>query len=74
MKEVYISILLVSLLPFIDMLHVNQQENIKFQQNNVTLHSSSVIRKWLENEVKKHRFSIMQWPFNSPDLNSIEYL
>ena len=73
-KEVYIGMLADSLLPFIDILHADGQENIIFQQDNATPHSSPVTRKWLEDEAKKHGFSIMQWPPNSPDLNPIEHL
>ena len=74
MKEVYISILADSLLPFIDVLHADGLANIVFQQDNATPHSSLVTRKWLEDEGGKHEFSIMQWPPNSPDLNPIEHL
>jgi len=63
-----------TLLPFVDVLHADRQVDIVFQQDNATLHFSSVTRKWLEDKAKKHGFSIMQWLFNSPDLNPIEYL
>ena len=73
-KEVYITMLGDTLLPFIDVLRTDGQANVVFQQDNATPHSSPVTRKWLEDEAKKHGFSIMQWPPNSPDLNPIEHL
>jgi len=73
-KEVYINMLADTLLPFIDVLYADGQASIVFQQDNATPHSSPVTRKWLEDEAKKHGFSIMHWPSNSPDLNPMEHL
>ena len=68
------SMLSDNLLPFVDVLGVDGQTNVVFQQNNATPHSSPATRKWLEEEAKKHGFSITQWPANSLDLNPIEHL
>ena len=73
-KEVHINMLADTLLPFIDVLHVDRQASIVFQQDNATPHFSPVTRKWLEDKAKKHRFSIMHWPSNSSHLNPIEHL
>ena len=73
-KDVYISMLSDNLLPFIDVLHVDGQTNVTFQQDNATPHSSPVTRKWLQDQAKKHGVSIMEWPANSPDLNPIEHV
>jgi hypothetical protein len=56
MKEVYISMLPDTLLPFIDILCADGQAMVVFQQDNATSHSSPVIKKWLEDEVKNTDF------------------
>jgi len=73
-KEVHMSMLSDNLLPFIDALGADGQTNVVFQQDNARPHSASATTKWLQEEAKKHGFSIMHWPVNSPDLNPSEHL
>lgn len=44
--------------------------NSLFQQDNSRVHTSNLIRKWLDNQV----FTVLEWPPYSPDLNVIEHV
>ena len=73
-KEIYIQLLEQNLLPFIDLLHENDIHNIVFQQDSASSHSSPVTQEWLKAAIQQHRFILMDFPPNSPDLNPIEHL
>ena len=44
--------------------------SIIFQQDSAPIHRAKLLQKWFS----KHQFSLLPWPVQSPDLNSIEYL
>jgi hypothetical protein len=62
------------LLSAIDALNADGLMNLEFQQYNAKLHTSPGTIRWLEDEARKHGFSIMHWPVNSPDQNPMEHL
>ena len=73
-KNVYIAVLTENLLPFVDALNADSVRDIKFQQDNARPHVCSKTMKFLEDAVKEHGFTVMNWPAISPDINPIENL
>jgi transposase len=73
-QDVYIELLRTHFGLFIEALAGDRQTNLEFQQDNARPHVSKRTCKFLEALAKKHRFTIMNWPTNSPDLSSIEDL
>ena len=62
----YIKLLGKELLPSVQKLEVSH--NIIFQQNNATVHTAKVTKKWLAH----NSIDVMFWPGLSPDLNPIK--
>src|SRR5579859_4456588 len=70
-SDVYIDILQNNLLPYLDALAKDGVSEIIFQQDNASCHVSNKTRAWFVGATNEHRFSIMDWPPNSPDMNLI---
>jgi len=66
--NVYIMMLQNNLLPFIDGVIADGATDVVFQQGNATPHVAKRTRAWFENTMQKHRFTLMKWPPNSPDI------
>jgi hypothetical protein len=73
-QDVYIEVLRQYLDPFIEALAADGITNIEFEQDNAPPHTGNRAREFLDALAKKHGFTIMPWPANSPDLSPIENL
>ena len=73
-KEQYIAILDQYLLEFIDALRADGIQDIIFQKDNARPHTANLTWDWLKDAASEHRFIVMEWPPNSPDMNPIEHL
>ena len=69
-KDVYIAVLVENLLPFVDALNADGVRDIKFQQDNARPHVCSKTMKFLEDAVKEHGFTVMNWPAIPPQHES----
>ena len=67
--KVYMDILDDYLLPTIDYYDL-EKDNIIFQQDNDSKHTSKAAQKWFEN----NEIEVLEWPAQSPDLSPIEHL
>ena len=67
--KVYTDILDDYLLPTIDYYDL-EKDNIIFQQDNDSKHTSKAAQKWFEN----NEIEVLEWPAQSPDLSPIEHL
>src|SRR5579859_1274788 len=63
-----------NLLPYLNALAKKGVSEIIFQQDNASCHVSNKTRAWFIRATNEHRFSIMDWPPNSPDMNLIKNL
>ena len=73
-QDVYIEVLRQYLDPFVKALAVDGITNLEFEQDNARPHVARRAREFLDALAKKHGFTIMDWPANSPDLSPIENL
>ena len=73
-KHAYIQLLEQNLLPFIKTLHEDGIHNIVFQQDNASPHTAKITQDWLKAMAEQYRFTLTEFPPNSPDLNPIEHL
>ena len=62
------------LIPFTDVIHVDETTNVIFQQDNTSCHVSKTTQAFLQTAVTQHAFTTMEWLVNSPDMNLIENL
>ena len=76
--EQYHGILVHHLLPLIRQKALAEPTHIAwiFQQDNCTTHTAKMNMEYLEKKINEsgHKWSLMEWPSNSPDLNPIENL
>jgi transposase len=73
-KHTYVQLLEQNLLPFIKILHEDGIHNIVFQQDNASPHTAKITQDWLKAAGEEYRFTLTEFPPNSPDLNPIEHL
>jgi len=72
--DVYIVLFQDNLVTFIDAIIADGTTNVIFQQNNTSPHISKKTCAWFDTVMNEHNFVMMEWPPNSPDMNSIENL
>jgi transposase len=76
--EQYHGILVHHLLPLIRQKALAEPTHIAwvFQQDNCSTHTAKMNMEYLERKINEseHKWSLMEWPSNSPDLNPIENL
>jgi hypothetical protein len=73
-SDVYIDIVRQDLLPYLDALTEDGTTDIVFQQDNAPAHTSKKTHDFLHTAILEHRFKIIEWPLNSPDMNLIKHL
>lgn len=73
-SHLYISILEAKLVPFIQVLQGNGLTNIVFRQDNARVYTSKLATSWLTNSATQNKFSTIEWPAYSHDMNPIKEL
>jgi len=72
--EIYVDMLEKYFLPFLDALYTDQPTPCEFQQDNARPHIANLTRDWFKPLAEKYSLRLMEWPLNSPDMNSIEHI
>ena len=77
--KIYVELLDSKLIPAIKHLMANNMGVQRgrpwvLQQDNAPAHTAKVTKAWLAEQGPIHKFQVMQWPPNSPDLSWIENL
>ena len=67
--DTYIETLCRNLVPFIKCVPTEITNNFIFQQDNERIHTANKTQDWFA----KQKFTVMEWPPNSPDMNPIEH-
>ena len=70
MAVTYIATLHDNLLPFIETMPLDIKHDFIFQQDNAPIHTGRIAKAWFAEQA----FKVMEWPPNSPDMNSIEHM
>jgi len=68
--DTYVATLCENLLPFIESMPTDIMHDFIFQQDNARIHTANKTKDWF----KKQKFTVMEWPPNSPNMNLIEHL
>jgi len=68
-SDLYLDALQEYVLSSFDWYNMNPATS-SFQQDNSRVHTANIVKEWFN----KQEFTVLEWPFNSPDLNIIEHI